>query len=90
MEVADLLLRAGGIGVLAFVVVAFLKTIREFIKVISEVSQKCHANQDRSTAAVIANTAALSEVVESSRSGIAVMEEVKTLLIRVERNGVRS
>ena len=45
MEIADLFLRAGGIGVLAWVVHAFLKVLRE-------VSVQCHANQDRSTNAI--------------------------------------
>lgn len=77
MEAADLLLRAGGIGVIAYVVTVFCKVLRE-------VSSQCHANQDRSTTAVIANTAALAEVTEASRAGAATMNEVKTLLIRAE------
>lgn len=77
MEVADLLLRAGGIGVLAYVVTAFLKVLRE-------VSAQCHANQDRATKAVIANTAVLAEVTEATRESAATMNEVRTLLIRAE------
>ena len=55
MEAADWILRAGGIGVLAWVVNAFLKVLRE-------VSRQCHENQDRSTTAIRENTAALGEV----------------------------